>query len=1266
MRPLKILWFVISAIGCLLFSSKSSFAQPDIKFENGFSEPQQTISSGKRIEADKFGNYYCLTQISGYYDLDPDSNNCLRKSKKGSNSIISKYDSSNHLVSQFVFDNCIQWVDFVVDETGNFLLLGSLSCNSDINPGPDTLELSLANGKVVVCKLDSTGTPLWFNQFTPNNFMSCNYLECTDNFIYLSVKTYDFQLLSQQNVFVRLNSDGVFLDSISYGDFYIYIKPDLAGNIYLRFTSLPSDISTIDFDPGPAVYNMPSTGSSCARTVVCKLDSAWNFIWAKAYGGNSYDLAISATPPFNFYLTGSFSGTTPCDFDPGPANFSLSSNYSTSSYLAKYDSSGNFISAYCLNLNGFSRAILIDSLDNVITYVSTNESGVFDVDYSSGQHLMFLSKMSGVLIKMTDSGSFIAANIIGDSLTFPYFKQGRVMASNKSNRNIYVYENGHFMNGNSSFSRVAVLDSSLNVLYFHNFPTMCLFVSDVNSDENGGIYHTGTFSGLTDLDPGSACYLTTYPNPAFNPYDFSLYLFIRKFDSNYNLQYARTYNIINENNSKPTLFVDAQKNIIIIGQSKLQQIFEYTSGSSTISVVLPVGHYILKVDSLLNPVWIRSYAKNEQVGSNPPSEMVITSTCIDPSGNYYVSGYFKGTRDFDCGPGQSILSSMINNRYDYFLIKLNAFGNYEWVKKFDASFTSSFALEAKYKVVADEFGNTYSAFNFIGPLDLNPDPSVIVMSTACIGSAAYSLIKLDINGNFLWGKNLECGVNQYVPGNFIKDFVVRNGKMFISGTSHGGFDADFTPTYMQILSNCIHGTWSYNTYCQDYVFVASYDTTGSLEWYYNEFFEDNEVATFAFNQNGVIAYGSNIRFIDTIGNPGGAFIYYPLTLKMVSDSKNNFLFNGKLTGVTGYDFDIDSDTAFIFRDSDKDCFFVKYSDAKVPCSIGPIAVVSTALNDTVCEGVAVGLTQIGGQLSASGNFTWFEGACGGIPIGTGSSIVVHPQNTTTYYVQAEDSCGTTTCASVTVNVLPSPATPVISGNTIFCTGDSIILDAGAGYLSYQWSTGSTMQQITVLNHGQYHVSVTHSLNACTAFGIAQVNVHPLPSVSILPAPKVEICEGDSTLLVATYAPYFTYQWFFNNTPVPGATNNTFYVKFNGIYSCEVADTNTCQAVSNNVKGMVVCVLPIDPVGRNETSEQMEFYIIPNPAAETINFRLSNDADFSYILEVSDITGRVIIRNDLPSLKNSLDVSMLPAGVYQVNIQPVFTSLPGFKSRFIKL
>jgi len=67
-----------------------------------------------------------------------------------------------------------------------------------------------------------------------------------------------------------------------------------------------------------------------------------------------------------------------------------------------------------------------------------------------------------------------------------------------------------------------------------------------------------------------------------------------------------------------------------------------------------------------------------------------------------------------------------------------------------------------------------------------------------------------------------------------------------------------------------------------------------------------------------------------------------------------------------------------------------------------------------CPGIAVTLGLTGGSLGTNASWQWYRGSCGIIAVGTGSSIIVAPLVTTTYFVRAEGDCNTTACQMVTV------------------------------------------------------------------------------------------------------------------------------------------------------------------------------------------------------------------------------------------------------------
>ena len=68
-------------------------------------------------------------------------------------------------------------------------------------------------------------------------------------------------------------------------------------------------------------------------------------------------------------------------------------------------------------------------------------------------------------------------------------------------------------------------------------------------------------------------------------------------------------------------------------------------------------------------------------------------------------------------------------------------------------------------------------------------------------------------------------------------------------------------------------------------------------------------------------------------------------------------------------------------------------------SAPPIAALIT--DTIICSGSADTLYIVGGTLGTNGQWAWYSGNCGNVHVGTGTSIVVNPTQSTAYYVRAE-------------------------------------------------------------------------------------------------------------------------------------------------------------------------------------------------------------------------------------------------------------------------
>ncbi|MDC0303862.1 hypothetical protein OAL15_02500, partial [Flavobacteriales bacterium] len=158
-----------------------------------------------------------------------------------------------------------------------------------------------------------------------------------------------------------------------------------------------------------------------------------------------------------------------------------------------------------------------------------------------------------------------------------------------------------------------------------------------------------------------------------------------------------------------------------------------------------------------------------------------------------------------------------------------------------------------------------------------------------------------------------------------------------------------------------------------------------------------------------------------------------------------------------------------------------------------LEVVALNPTDSICFGDSV-------QLVASGlvNYSWSPGAS--LSAETGDTVWAVPTATTTYIVTADDGSGNTEVDSITITVF-NPIVDLGVDTLGLCLGDSILLDAGAGYNSYDWSAGDNTQTIYASVSGNYSVTVTGA-NSCTATD----SVHIVELIPTLSTTDVTECE----------------------------------------------------------------------------------------------------------------------------------------------------------------
>ncbi|MBL7924733.1 MAG: T9SS type A sorting domain-containing protein [Bacteroidia bacterium] len=292
-----------------------------------------------------------------------------------------------------------------------------------------------------------------------------------------------------------------------YGDF---IATDPAGNTYItgRFDG------NCDFDPGAGTLNLLSAGST--DIYFAKYSPTGSLVWAKRIGSTSGDraYAMDVDAAGNIYLIGYFSVTV--DFDPGPANVSLTSMGGFDTFFAKYTSDGNLVWVRTLGEANteYGEIIKLDGSGNL--YIGGEfSSPTLDLDAGAGTATVTngsggtAASYDPYLAKYDTAGNYLwGYNFPGTSSD--YLKSmavdanGRVIVAGYFSTTMNVdIPGGVFLNSNGSsdcyivrFTAAGILDYSVS---FGGLNSDILYSIDTY---NNNVYATGTFNAQVDFDPG--------------------------------------------------------------------------------------------------------------------------------------------------------------------------------------------------------------------------------------------------------------------------------------------------------------------------------------------------------------------------------------------------------------------------------------------------------------------------------------------------------------------------------------------------------------------------------------------------------------------------------------------------------------------------------------------------------------------------------------------------------------------------------------------
>jgi hypothetical protein len=208
-------------------------------------------------------------------------------------------------------------------------------------------------------------------------------------------------------------------------------------------------------------------------------------------------------------------------------------------------------------------------------------------------------------------------------------------------------------------------------------------------------------------------------------------------------------------------------------------------------------------------------------------------------------------------------------------------------------------------------------------------------------------------------------------------------------------------------------------------------------------------------------------------------------------------------------------------------------------------------NQTVCPGESA-------TFSATAGYASYEWVKDGQIVGAEQTFTTTEPDD--YFVRVFDlnGCiGVSEVVSLSNFTVPT-LTASANGDATICEGESITIEATAGFATYEWSNGETGSSTTVAGDGTFSVSATTADGCIAESNEVTIEVLSVPSLNIVADGDTEICLGSSVSL-STNDAFESYLW--SN----GESGSSIDVDETGIYFVTGTTLDGCDAVSNSIE-----------------------------------------------------------------------------------------------------
>lgn len=448
----------------------------------------------------------------------------------------------------------------------------------------------------------------------------------------------------------------------------------------------------------------------------------WGGVINTTYNDYIYDL--QADNEGSLIICGQFSGTV--DFDPGPgvANLITTSANNSDIFLAKYDSTGNYLWAHRFGVNFFydeGDRVAVDDSGNIFI------TGMFGSSVDFDPHPVNTATISApgnararFLAKYDAAGNFIAVKQVGNAVgNLPSSQDGQSGLGCDADGNVYM--SGFYGTSLAIGPGTTLPVSGLSDNYFSKFDSQLNLIWAYRLGSSGTEYSQGmfvhpsgkiivlgSFRNTIDFDPGPGTANLTQTSATADGYFAS-------YDSSGQFLFVRHLEAGNSATPIATL-IDSDHNIIVAGSCTATMDADPGPGYAPVGIGFNDQAFVAAYDSLGNYRWAHAYGDVNAFNA-------IRYAGVDSINNIYVAGNYNPMVDINPGPDTAVFG----NKYAAYVASYDTSGN----------FRSAFLVqEVKMRVKGDDI---YLGSGFYGLVDFDPGPQIYPLQSDTANASWYLL-----------------------------------------------------------------------------------------------------------------------------------------------------------------------------------------------------------------------------------------------------------------------------------------------------------------------------------------------------------------------------------------------------------------------------------------------------------------------------------------------------------------------------------------------